>query len=116
MADMEKDIQSVLLTEEQIQDKVKELGGFTSITCKWTQTNKTTRIVANSAWAKSHFYFRDPKDPSTSKEYRDAMNQLYAYSMVGKVPHDDVADVLSLTVEYILNYMGQKAVIMRRPF
>ena len=104
------------LFAQTVKDKVKELGGFTSITCKWTQTNKTTRIVANSAWAKSHFYFRDPTDPSTSKEYRDAMNQLYSYSMVGKVPHDDVADVLSLTVEYILNYMGQKAVIMRRPF
>lgn len=104
------------LFAQTIKDKVKELGGITSITCKWTQTNKTTRIVSNSAWAKSHFYFRDPKDPSTSREYRDAMAQLYGYSMVGKVPHDDVADVLSLTVEYILNYMGQKAVIMRRPF
>ena len=104
------------LFAQTVKDKVKELGGFTSITTKWTQSNKNTRIVANSAWAKSHFYFRDPKDPATSKEYRDAMNQLYAYSMVGKVPHDDVADVLSLTVEYILNYMGQKAVIMRRPF
>ena len=104
------------LFAQTVKDKVKELGGFTSITTKWTQSNKNTRIVANSAWAKSHFYFRDPKDPSTSKEYRDAMNQLCAYSMVGKVPHDDVADVLSLTVEYILNYMGQKVVVMRRPF
>ena len=104
------------LFAQSVKDKVKELGGITSITTKWTQTNKTTRIVSNSAWAKSHFYFRDPKDPSTPREYKEAMNQLYAYSMVGKVPHDDVADVLSLTVEYILNYMGQKAVIMRRPF
>jgi len=104
------------LFAQTVKDKVKELGGFTSITTKWTQTNKTTRIVSNSAWAKSHFYFRDPKDSSTSREYREAMNQLYAYSMVGKVPHDDIADVLSLTVEYILNYMGQRAVIMRRPF
>ena len=104
------------LFAQTVKDKVKELGGITSITTKWTQTNKVTRIVSNSAWAKSHFYFRDPKSPDTSREYRDAMNQLYTYSMVGKVPHDDVADVISLTVEYILNYMGQKAVIMRRPF
>lgn len=104
------------LFAQTIKDKVKELGGITAITTKWTQSNKNTRIIANSAWAKSHFYFRDPKDPSTSKEYRDAMNQLYSYSMVGKMPHDDIPDVLSLTVEYILNYMGQKAIIMRRPF
>lgn len=99
-----------------VKDKVKELGGIASITTKWTQTNKVTRIVSNSAWAKSHFYFRDTKADSTDKEYRTAMTQLYSYSMVGKVPHDDCADVLSLTVEYILNYMGQRAVIMRRPF
>ena len=104
------------LFAQTIKDKVKELGGFTSITCKWTQSNKVTRIIANSAYAKAHFYFRDPKAPDTTKEYRDAMNQLCSYSMVGRVPHDDVADVISLTVEYILNYMGQKAVIMRRPF
>lgn len=104
------------LFAQTVKDRVKELGGFTSITTKWTQTNKTTRIVSNSAWAKSHFYFRDPKSSDTSKEYRDAMAQLYSYSMVGKVPHDDVADVLSLTVEYILNYMGQRVVIMKRPF
>ena len=104
------------LFAQTVKDKVKELGGFTSITTKWTQSNKSTRIVANSAWAKSHFYFRDPKSESTSKEYRTAMTQLCSYSMVGRVAHDDVPDVISLTVEYILNYMGQKAVIMRRPF
>lgn len=104
------------LFAQTIKDKVKELGGFTSITTKWTQSNKNTRIIANSAWAKSHFYFRDPNDPSTSKEYRTAMTQLFSYSMVGKVPHDDVADVLSLTVEYILNFMGNRATIVRRPF
>lgn len=104
------------LFAQAIKDKVKELGGFTSITCKWTQSNKNTRIIANSAYAKSHFYFRDPKDPDTDKEYRIAMNQLCSYSMVGKVPHDDVPDVIALTVEYILNYMGQRATIMKRPF
>lgn len=104
------------LFAQTVKDMVRELGGNTAITTKWTQSNKNTRIVSNSAWVKSHFLFRDPKDGSTSKEYRTAMNQLCSYSMVGKVPHDDVADVLSLTVEFILNYMGQKAIIVRRPF
>ena len=104
------------LFAQSIKDKLKELGGITSITCKWTQTNKITRIVSNSAWAKAHFYFRDPKSATTDREYRTAMTQLCTYSMVGRVAHDDVADVISLTVEYILNYMGQRAVIMRRPF
>lgn len=99
-----------------VRDRVKELGGFTSITTKWTQTNKETRIVTNSSWAKSHFVFRDPVSESTTKEYRVAMNQLCTYSMVGKVKHDDVADVLSLTVDYILSRAGNKALILKRPF
>ena len=99
-----------------VKDKVKELGGFTSISCKWTQTNKDTRIQVNSAYCKSHFYFRNPRDESTTREYREAMNQLYSYSMVGKVKHDDIADALALSVDFILNYMGQRAIIMKRPF
>jgi len=99
-----------------VKDKVKELGGFTSISCKWTQTNKDTRIQVNSAYCKSHFYFRNPRDETTTREYRDAMNQLYSYSMVGKVKHDDIADALALSVDFILNYMGQRAIIMKRPF
>ncbi len=99
-----------------VKEKVKELGGIASITTKWTQTNKETRIQVNSAWAKSHFLFRDPKDPNTHKEYRDAMNQLCGYSMIGKVKHDDVADVIALTVEYILSFAGNKVTIIKRRF
>ena len=99
-----------------VKDKVKELGGITSITTKWTQTNKETRIQVNSAWAKSHFLFRDPKDPETSREYKDAMAQLCGYSMIGKVKHDDVADVISLAVDYILSFAGNKVTILKRKF
>lgn len=99
-----------------VRDKVKEKGGFTSISTKWTQSNKETRIQTNSAWAKSHFLFRDPTDPSTTKEYRTAMTQLCTYSMIGKVKHDDVADVIALTVDYILNRAGQRVQILKRPF
>ena len=99
-----------------VDKRVKELGGFTKITTKWTQTNKETRIQVNSAWAKEHFFFRDTKSETTDKEYKLALNQLYAYSMVGKVKHDDVADVIALTVEYILSFAGNKVTILKRPF
>ena len=99
-----------------VKDRVKELGGFTSISTKWTQTNKNTRIQTNSAWAKSHFLFRDPNSPGTTKEYRTAMNQLYGYSMVGKVKHDDIPDVLSLAVDYILSRAGQRVQVLKRMF
>ena len=104
------------LFAKAVEDKVKELGGFTSILCRWTQSNKETRIIANSAYVKSHFVFRDPLADSTDKEYRTAMNQLLSYSMVGKVAHDDVADVLALAVDYVLKFGMNKAIIVKRPF
>ena len=99
-----------------VKDRIKELGGFTSISTKWTQTNKETRIHVNSAYIKSHYLFRDPSASDTPKEYKTAMTQLYAYSMVGKVRNDDVADVLALSVDYVLGRVGMKVQILKRPF
>ena len=99
-----------------VSQRVKELGGFTKITTKWTQTSKDTRIQVNSAYAKDHFFFRDPNASTTDKEYRTAMNQLCSYSMIGKNRNDDVADVLALAVDYILSFAGNKVQILKRPF
>jgi predicted phage terminase large subunit-like protein len=99
-----------------VSKRVKELGGFTKITTKWTQTSKDTRIQVNSAYAKDHFFFRDPNAPTTDKEYRTAMNQLCSYSMIGKNKNDDTPDVLALAVDYILSFAGNKIQILKRPF
>lgn len=99
-----------------VSQRVKELGGFTKITTKWTQTSKDTRIQVNSAYAKDHFFFRDPNASTTDKEYRTAMNQLCSYSMIGKNRNDDVPDVLALAVDYILSFAGNKVQILKRPF
>lgn len=99
-----------------VSQRVKELGGFTKITTKWTQTSKETRIQVNSAYAKDHFFFRDPNTSTTDKEYRTAMNQLCSYSMIGKNRNDDTPDVLALAVDYILSFAGNKVQILKRPF
>jgi len=104
------------LFAKAVEDKIKALGGFTHIVCRWTQSNKETRIIANSAYFKSHFVFRNPDDAKTDKEYRTALTQLFSYSMVGKTAHDDVPDVLSLSVDYIMRSAGNKAIIVKRPF
>lgn len=99
-----------------VGDRLRELGGFTKITTKWTQTNKSTRIQVNSAWVKDHFFFRDPTNPKTDREYRTAMNQLCTYSMIGKVKNDDVADSLALFVDFILSFSANRVTILKRPF
>ena len=101
---------------QNIQKKVKELGGMTTITTKWTQSNKETRIIANSGMIKSHVLFKDESLYPLDREYRDAMNQLCSYSMMGKNKHDDFPDVLSLFVDWQLSDRANIATIMKRPF
>lgn len=97
-----------------VQKRLRELGGITTITTKWTQTNKEARIQTNSGWVKSHVLFRD--NTVQNKEYRLAMNQLIGYTMAGKNKHDDVADVLAMFVDMIASSDVNTAVVMHRPF
>lgn len=104
------------LFAQNVQKRVKELGGMTSITTKWTQTNKETRIQTNSAMVKAHILFKDESLYEKNREYRSAMQQLTTYSMMGKNPHDDVADTLAMFVDWQMSDRANIATIMRRPF
>lgn len=97
-----------------VQKRLKELGGITSITTKWTQTNKETRIVVGSSWIKSHVLFRDAK--VQNREYKTAMNQVVGYTMAGKNKHDDTVDVLAMFVDMIASSDMNTVKVMKRPF
>lgn len=99
---------------QNIEKRVKELGGMTSIQTRWTQTNKETRIQVNSALVKEHILFKD--ESIYDREYRDAMMQLTTYSMMGKNKHDDVPDTLAMFVDWQMTDRANVATIMRRPF
>lgn len=101
---------------QNVEKRVKELGGFTSITTKWTQTNKETRIQTNSALVKEHILFKDESLYAQDREYRDAMTQLTTYSMMGKNKHDDVPDALAMFVDWQMSDRANIATIMKRPF
>lgn len=101
---------------QNIEKRVKELGGMTSITTKWTQTNKETRIQINSAMVKAHILFKDESLYALNREYREAMNQLTTYSMIGKNKHDDVPDTLAMFVDWQMSDRANIATIMKRPF
>ena len=104
------------LFAQNVEKRVKELGGMTSITTKWTQTNKETRIQTNSALVKEHILFKDESLYALDREYREAMTQLTTYSMMGKNKHDDVPDDLAMFVDWQMSDTHNVAVIMRRPF
>lgn len=101
---------------QNVQKRVRELGGMTNITTKWTQTNKETRIQVNSAMVKAHVLFLEEQAAGYTKEYRTAMAQLTTYSMVGKNKNDDVPDAMAMFVDWQMSDRNNIATIMKRPF
>lgn len=101
---------------EKVQKEVKERGGITKITTKYTTTNKETRIIVNSPFCKERFLFKDNSVIKKDKEYRRMLNQLCSYTMAGKNKHDDTCDAFSFLVEYIQELEGSTVTVFRRPF
>ena len=97
-----------------VQKRLRELGGITTITTKWTQTNKESRIQVGSMFIKQHVLFRD--DKVQNKEYRTAMNMVIGYTMAGRNKHDDTVDALAMFVDMIASSDVNTAVVMHRPF
>ena len=104
------------LFAEDVERKLRDLGGSTHITTRWTQTNKETRIEVSSAWVKSHCLFKYEKEYEKDKDYRTAMNFLCSYSMSGKNKYDDVPDALSMLTSFVTKRTTTKVRIIKRNF
>jgi len=99
---------------ENVQNKIKEQGGITKITTKYSTANKETRIIVDATFAKAHFLFRDPS--KYDAEYRLAMNFLVSYTMSGKNRHDDVPDAMSMLADFVQVKVKPQVQVMKRPF
>ena len=105
------------LFAQEVEKLVDEKGGTTSITTKWTQTNKQTKIEVNSAIAINRFLFKDESVYRNDKEYRTAMDMLTSYSSIGKsVSHDDVPDAIAMLVDFINSFNSNRVSVVKRPF
>lgn len=89
-------------TADKVQEKVKELGGNTSVQKKFTVTNKETKIIVNSPWVIEHVLFPYPESPDYPDGYRansemgQFMSHLCSYSQLSKNPTDDAPDMVSM--------------------
>lgn len=101
---------------QRVQEMLKEKGGFTKITTKYTTSNKETKIIVNSPFIKEHCLFKDDSIIKTDKEYRRALNYLCSYSMGGRNKHDDVPDAFAQLSEFIQSLVSSKIEIFNRPF
>ena len=105
-----------LIFAEHIAQLVKERGGKTNIQTKWTQTNKETRIITRSSWIKQNCLFKYEADYRPNKEYKDAMNLLYSYSMSGRNKHDDAADVMAMLADFCEGFRTRSVEVFARPW
>ena len=101
---------------EKIQNGVKEKGGRTKITTKFTTANKETKIIVNSPWWKEHCLFKDDSVIKGDKEYKRFLNFLCSYTMMGKNKWDDVPDAMAQLAEYAQSFTGGKVEVFTRPW
>ena len=101
---------------EKVQNMVKEKGGITHITTKYTTANKETKIIVNSAWIKEHCLFRDETTYKRNSEYGKFISMLCSYTMAGKNKNDDVPDAMAMLAEYAQSLGASKVEVFQRPW
>lgn len=98
----------------EVDRLVKENGGFTNITTKYTTANKQTKILVNADFAKNYILYKD--DFACDREYLAFLNGLCSYTHVGKNLHDDAPDAMAMFADYIQSGVGNRIEIRKRPF
>ena len=101
---------------EKVQQLVKDRGGITHITTKYTTANKETKIIVNSAWVKEHCLFRDESLYKKNSEYGKMVNMLCSYTMAGKNKNDDVPDGMAMLAEFAQSLGASRVEVFQRPW
>ena len=101
---------------KDIQETVKNKGGITKITTKFTTSNKETKIILHSPWVKEHCLFRDKSMYKKKDDYGKMMEMLCSYTVAGKNKHDDVPDGFAMLSEYAQSFTKNKVEIFNRFF
>ena len=99
-----------------VHDKVREKGGRTEITAKYTTQNKETKIIVNSAWVKEHCLFLDESLYNSNSDYGKMIKMLFSYTTAGRNKHDDVPDALAMYALFAQSFGSYKVVALERPF
>jgi len=101
---------------DDVGKQIQALGGHTSIRKFFTSSNKIAKIVTESDFVKKHFVFLDPKLPTTPREYKEALRNVFGFTVTGKAKHDDAPDSLAMLSELVKGLTMAEVKIFRRPF
>ena len=101
---------------KDVQQAVKERGGRTKITTKFTTSNKETKIIVNSAWVKEHCLFKAKDRYNKQSDYGKFITLLCSYTMAGKNKNDDAPDAISMFAEYAQSFIQRRVEVFKRFF
>lgn len=101
---------------KDVQEAVRNAGGITKITTKFTTSNKETKIILNSAWVKEHCLFKDKSEYKKKDDYGKMIEMLCSYTVAGKNKHDDIPDGFAMLSEYAQSLTGNKVEVFQRFF
>ena len=99
---------------KDVQQAVKERGGRTKITTKFTTANKQTKIIVNSAWVKEHCLFKAKDQYTKQSDYGKFIGMLCSYTMAGKNKNDDAPDAMSMFAEYAQSFIQRRVEVFKR--
>ena len=97
-----------------VDDKIKELGGRTSIKTFFSTNNKNVRIITYSDFVIKNIVFRDPSTYSNNSEYAKFMTAIFSWTQIGNNKHDDSVDGLSMLGQMFQELDGNKIGILDR--
>jgi predicted phage terminase large subunit-like protein len=99
---------------KDVQQAIKDRGGRTKITTKFTTANKETKIIVNSAWVKEHCLFKAKEKYNKQSDYGRFISMLCSYTMAGKNKNDDVPDAVSMFAEYAQSFVQRRVEVFKR--
>ena len=99
---------------KDVQQAIKERGGRTKITTKFTTANKQTKIIVNSAWVKEHCLFKAKDQYTKQSDYGKFIGMLCSYTVAGKNKNDDVPDAVSMFAEYAQSFIQRRVEVFKR--
>lgn len=101
---------------QNVQKEVRQRGGVTKITTKFTTANKETKIIVNSPFVKQNVLFRHKSSLGREeKQYRRMLQDLCGYTMAGKNKHDDAPDGMALLALYVQRFGSGGVQVFQRP-
>ena len=99
---------------DDVDKQIQAKGAHTSIRKFFTSTNKIAKIVTESDFVKKHFVFLD--NEHRDREYKEAMRNVFGFTITGKSKHDDAPDSLAMLSQLVKGLTMANIRVIQRPF